>query len=182
MANLMLFSGGSNEALAQRVAQQLHVSLGSMDVGRFSDGEVTVEVHENVRGKDVFLMQSTCAPTSDNIMEMLIMADAMHRASAQRVTAVVPYYGYARQDRRPRSARRTSPRARARPRASATTRASRAAPSSHRMQPRRTHAPSHTRPRGRPRNHARHGGSREHDSAHWPREGYVRAVWARMAV
>ena len=105
MANLMLFSGGSNEELAQRVAQQLHVNLGSMDVGRFSDGEVTVEVHENVRGKDVFLMQSTCAPTSDNIMEMLIMADAMHRASAQRVTAVVPYYGYARQDRRPRSAR-----------------------------------------------------------------------------
>ena len=105
MANLMLFSGGSNEALAQRVAQQLHLSLGNIDVGRFSDGEVTVEVHENVRGKDVFLMQSTCAPTSDNIMEMLIMADAMHRASAQRVTAVVPYYGYARQDRRPRSAR-----------------------------------------------------------------------------
>ena len=105
MANLMLFSGGSNEALANRVADKLHLSLGSMDVGRFSDGEVTVEVHENVRGKDVFLMQSTCAPTSDNIMEMLIMADAMHRASAQRVTAVVPYYGYARQDRRPRSAR-----------------------------------------------------------------------------
>jgi ribose-phosphate pyrophosphokinase len=101
----MLFSGGSNEALAQRVAQQLHLSLGNIDVGRFSDGEVTVEVHENVRGKDVFLMQSTCAPTNDNIMELLIMADAMHRASAQRVTAVVPYYGYARQDRRPRSAR-----------------------------------------------------------------------------
>ena len=105
MANLMLFSGGSNEALAQRVAQQLHLSRGKIDVGRFSDGEVTVEVHENVRGKDVFLMQSTCAPTNDNIMELLIMADAMHRASAQRVTAVVPYYGYARQDRRPRSAR-----------------------------------------------------------------------------
>ena len=105
MANLMLFSGSSNEALAQRVAQQLHLSLGNIDVGRFSDGEVTVEVHENVRGKDVFLMQSTCAPTNDNIMELLIMADAMHRASAQRVTAVVPYYGYARQDRRPRSAR-----------------------------------------------------------------------------
>jgi ribose-phosphate pyrophosphokinase len=105
MANLMLFSGESNKALAQRVAQQLHVDLGNMDVGRFSDGEVTVEVHENVRGKDVFLMQSTCAPTSDNIMELLIMADAMHRASAHRVTAVVPYYGYARQDRRPRSAR-----------------------------------------------------------------------------
>ena len=105
MANLMLFSGESNKALAQRVAQQLHVDLGNMDVGRFSDGEVTVEVHENVRGKDVFIMQSTCAPTSDNIMELLIMADAMHRASAHRVTAVVPYYGYARQDRRPRSAR-----------------------------------------------------------------------------
>ena len=105
MANLMLFSGSSNDALAQRVAQQLHLSLGNIDVGRFSDGEVTVEVHENVRGKDVFLMQSTCAPTNDNIMELLIMADAMHRASAQRVTAVVPYYGYARQDRRPRSAR-----------------------------------------------------------------------------
>lgn len=105
MANLMLFSGDSNRVLAQRVAQQLHLELGSMDVGRFSDGEVTVEVHENVRGKDVFLMQSTCAPTSDNIMELLLMADAMHRASAQRVTAVIPYYGYARQDRRPRSAR-----------------------------------------------------------------------------
>ena len=105
MANLMLFSGGANTALAQRVADRLHLDLGSMDVGRFSDGEVTVEVHENVRGKDVFLMQSTCAPTNDNLMELLIMADAMHRASAQRVTAVVPYYGYARQDRRPRSAR-----------------------------------------------------------------------------
>ena len=105
MANLMLFSGDSNRALAQRVADQLHLDLGNMDVGRFSDGEVTVEVHENVRGKDVFLMQSTCAPTNDNLMELLIMADAMHRASAQRVTAVVPYYGYARQDRRPRSAR-----------------------------------------------------------------------------
>ena len=105
MANLMLFSGDSNKALAQRVADQLHLDLGNMDVGRFSDGEVTVEIHENVRGKDVFLMQSTCAPTNDNLMELLIMADAMHRASAQRVTAVVPYYGYARQDRRPRSAR-----------------------------------------------------------------------------
>lgn len=105
MANLMLFSGDSNAALAKRVAGQLHLELGNMSVGRFSDGEVTVEVHENVRGKDVFLMQSTCAPTNDNLMELLIMADAMHRASAQRVTAVVPYYGYARQDRRPRSAR-----------------------------------------------------------------------------
>ena len=105
MANLMLFSGDSNKALAQRVADQLHLDLGNMDVGRFSDGEVTVEIHENVRGKDVFVMQSTCTPTNDNLMELLIMADAMHRASAQRVTAVVPYYGYARQDRRPRSAR-----------------------------------------------------------------------------
>ncbi len=105
MANLMLFSGGSNAALAKQVADELHVGLGKADVGRFSDGEVTVEIHENVRGKDVFIVQSTCAPTSDNLMELLIMADALHRASAQRVTAVVPYFGYARQDRRPRSAR-----------------------------------------------------------------------------
>lgn len=105
MANLMLFSGRANEALAQKVAAELHVSLGRADVGRFSDGEVNVEIHENVRGQDVFLLQSTCAPTNDSLMELLIMADALHRASAQRITAVVPYYGYARQDRRPRSAR-----------------------------------------------------------------------------
>ena len=101
----MLFSGSSNRALAERVADELHVTLGNADVGRFSDGEVNVELHENVRGRDVFLLQSTCAPTNDSLMEMLIMADAIHRASAARVTAVVPYYGYARQDRRPRSAR-----------------------------------------------------------------------------
>ena len=101
----MLFSGGSNRTLAERVAKELHVSLGRADVGRFSDGEVNVAIHENVRGKDVFLLQSTCAPTNDSLMELLIMADAIHRASATRVTAVVPYYGYARQDRRPRSAR-----------------------------------------------------------------------------
>ena len=101
----MLFSGGANRALAERVAHELHVTLGRADVGRFSDGEVNVEIHENVRGKDVFLLQSTCAPTNDSLMELLIMADAIHRASATRVTAVVPYYGYARQDRRPRSAR-----------------------------------------------------------------------------
>ena len=105
MANLMLFSGGSNRALAKRVAKELHLDLGHADVGRFSDGEGTGEIHENVRGKDVFLLQSTSAPTNDSIMELLIMADALHRASAQRVTAVIPYYGYARQDRRPRSAR-----------------------------------------------------------------------------
>jgi ribose-phosphate pyrophosphokinase len=101
----MLFTGGANPALAERVADELRVTLGRADVGRFSDGEVMVEIHENVRGQDVFLLQSTCAPTNDSLMELLIMADAIHRASAQRVTAVIPYYGYARQDRRPRSAR-----------------------------------------------------------------------------
>ena len=105
MANLMLFSGGANPELAQRVANELNLKLGRADVGRFSDGEVTVEVHENVRGQDVFLLQSTCYPTNDSLMELLLMADAMHRASATRITAVIPYYGYARQDRRPRSAR-----------------------------------------------------------------------------
>lgn len=101
----MIFSGGSNLALAQRVVSQLRIELGKADVGRFSDGEVNVEVHENVRGCDAFILQSTCAPTNDNIMELIIMADSIRRASAHRVTAVVPYYGYARQDRRPRSAR-----------------------------------------------------------------------------
>ena len=105
MANLMLFAGGSNPVLARRVAGKLGVELGRADVGRFSDGEVMVEIHENVRGSDVFLLQSTCAPTNDSLMELLIMADAIKRASATRVTAVIPYYGYARQDRRPRSAR-----------------------------------------------------------------------------
>jgi ribose-phosphate pyrophosphokinase len=101
----MLFAGGSNPELARRVARQLRVELGRADVGRYSDGEVMVEIHENVRGQDVFLLQSTCAPTNDNLMELLIMADAIKRASATRLTAVIPYYGYARQDRRPRSAR-----------------------------------------------------------------------------
>ncbi len=101
----MIFSGGSNPALAQRVVSQLRIELGKADVGRFSDGEVSVAVHENVRGCDAFILQSTCAPTNDNIMELIIMADTIRRASAHRVTAVIPYYGYARQDRRPRSAR-----------------------------------------------------------------------------
>ena len=101
----MLFSGGVNRALAERIAHQLRMPLGHADVGRFSDGEIMVELHENVRGQDVFLVQSTCAPTNDSVMELMIMADAIHRASAQRITAVIPYYGYARQDRRPRSAR-----------------------------------------------------------------------------
>ncbi|MEM9623425.1 MAG: ribose-phosphate pyrophosphokinase, partial [Pseudomonadota bacterium] len=101
----MLFSGCANPMLAQRVADELRLKLGRADVGRFSDGEVNVEIHENVRGQDVFVLQSTCAPTNDSVMELLIMADAIKRASAARITAVIPYYGYARQDRRPRSAR-----------------------------------------------------------------------------
>jgi len=101
----MLFSGSSNPALAQRVVNELQIKLGKADVSRFSDGEVSVEIHENVRGQDVFITQSTCAPTNDNLMELMIMADAIRRASATRVTAVIPYFGYARQDRRPRSAR-----------------------------------------------------------------------------
>ena len=102
---LMIFAGLSNTSLARRVTSQLRMELGRADVGRFSDGEVNVEIHENVRGQDVFLVQSTCAPTNDNLMELMIMADAVQRASAHRITAVIPYFGYARQDRRPRSAR-----------------------------------------------------------------------------
>ncbi|MEJ2087520.1 MAG: ribose-phosphate pyrophosphokinase [Gammaproteobacteria bacterium] len=105
MSNLMLFSGSANRALAESIAAELGIGLGAAGVGRFSDGEVCVEIHENVRGHDVFLLQSTCAPTNDNLMELMIMADAIRRASASRVTAVIPYFGYARQDRRPRSAR-----------------------------------------------------------------------------
>ena len=101
----MVFSGSSNKPLAERVVNELRIDLGRADIGRFSDGECNVEIHENVRGCDAFILQSTCAPTNDNIMELVIMADAVHRASAHRVTAVIPYYGYARQDRRPRSAR-----------------------------------------------------------------------------
>jgi len=102
---LMLFAGSSNSVLASSVAEELQLELGKADVNRFSDGEVNVEIHENVRGQDVFITQSTCAPTNDNLMELMIMADAIRRASATRVTAVIPYFGYARQDRRPRSAR-----------------------------------------------------------------------------
>ena len=105
MPKLMLFAGSATPELATRVAAELRIPLGAASVGRFSDGEANIEIHENVRGQDVFLLQSTCAPTADNLMELMIMADAIRRASAQRVTAVVPYFGYARQDRRPRSAR-----------------------------------------------------------------------------
>jgi len=105
VANLRIFAGSANTQLAKRVAREMRVDLGSARVGRFSDGEVNFEIDEHVRGEDVFLLQSTCAPTNDNLMELMIMADAMRRSSAQRITAVIPYFGYARQDRRPRSAR-----------------------------------------------------------------------------
>ena len=103
--NLMVFTGTATPELAAGVAQQLGIPLGKAVVTRFSDGEIMVEINENVRGKDVFVLQSTCAPTNDNLMEIMLMVDALKRASAGRITAVLPYYGYARQDRRPRSAR-----------------------------------------------------------------------------
>jgi ribose-phosphate pyrophosphokinase len=103
--NLMLFSGNANPKLAQKVARHLNIQLGKATVSKFSDGEVMVELLENVRGKDVFVLQSTCAPTNDTLMEMMIMVDALRRSSAARITAAIPYFGYARQDRRPRSAR-----------------------------------------------------------------------------
>ena len=103
--NTVLFTGNANPALAQEMATSLGAELGKATVGRFSDGEVTVEVHQNVRARDVFIVQPTCAPTNENLMELLIMVDAMKRASARRITAVIPYFGYARQDRRPRSMR-----------------------------------------------------------------------------
>ncbi|HEY0961972.1 MAG TPA: ribose-phosphate pyrophosphokinase [Pseudomonadales bacterium] len=103
--NLMVFSGNANPELAQKVAKWLGVPLGRAEVRKFSDGEINVELNENVRGQDVFIIQPTCSPTNDNLMELLLMADALHRSSANRITAVVPYFGYARQDRRVRSAR-----------------------------------------------------------------------------
>jgi ribose-phosphate pyrophosphokinase len=101
----MVFAGNANPKLAADVVSHLHISLGRAKVGRFSDGEVMVEILENVRGKDVFVLQSICQPTNDNLMELLVMVDALKRASAARVTAAIPYMGYARQDRRPSSAR-----------------------------------------------------------------------------
>lgn len=103
--SLMVFSGNANPKLALSVTQHLNIPLGRATINRFSDGEVAVEINENVRGQDVFVLQSTCAPTNDNLMELMIMVDALRRASARRITAAIPYYGYARQDRRPRSAR-----------------------------------------------------------------------------
>jgi ribose-phosphate pyrophosphokinase len=101
----MVFTGNANPELARLVVERLDIPLGEATVGKFSDGEITIEIDENVRGKDVFIIQPTCAPTNDNLMEMLLLADGLRRASASRITAVVPYFGYARQDRRPRSAR-----------------------------------------------------------------------------
>ncbi|MCR9191243.1 MAG: ribose-phosphate pyrophosphokinase [Gammaproteobacteria bacterium] len=105
MSSMMIFTGNSNPAFASHIAEHLHLKLGKAHVGTFSDGETMVEILENVRGKDVFVMQSTSAPANDNLMELLTMADALRRSSAARITAVMPYFGYARQDRRVRSAR-----------------------------------------------------------------------------
>jgi len=103
--NTVLFSGNANPVLAQEIASHLGIELGKAMVDRFSDGEVTVEIRQNVRARDVFVLQPTCTPTNENLMELLIMVDALKRASARRITAVIPYFGYARQDRRPRSTR-----------------------------------------------------------------------------
>jgi ribose-phosphate pyrophosphokinase len=103
--NTVLFTGNANPALAHEMAAHLGVELGQAHVGRFSDGEVTVEIQQNVRARDVFVIQPTCTPTNENLMELFIMVDALKRASARRITAVIPYYGYARMDRRPRSMR-----------------------------------------------------------------------------
>ena len=103
--NTMVFTGTANPALAEKVAHHLGMPLGKAQIGRFSDGETLVEIMDNVRGRDVFIIQPTCAPSNDNLMELLVMLDAVKRSSARRLTAVIPYYGYARQDRRPRTAR-----------------------------------------------------------------------------
>ena len=97
---MSVFTGGANRALAGKIAGEIGLPLGRATVGRFSDGEVQVEIHDNVRGRDVFIVQPTCAPTNDHLVELLIMIDALHRASAGRITAVIPYFGYGRQDRR----------------------------------------------------------------------------------
>ncbi|WP_448248223.1 ribose-phosphate pyrophosphokinase [Thalassotalea agariperforans] len=105
MPDMKIFAGNATPELAKKIADRLYISLGKAKVGSFSDGEISVEITENVRGADVFIIQSTCAPTNDNIMELIVMIDALRRASAGRITAVIPYFGYSRQDRRVRSAR-----------------------------------------------------------------------------
>lgn len=104
-SNMMVFTGNANPVLAQEVATSLGIPLGRADVGRFSDGEIMLEILENVRGRDVFVLQPTCHPTNDSLMEVMVMVDALRRSSAGRITAAIPYLGYSRQDRRPRSAR-----------------------------------------------------------------------------
>lgn len=105
MPDMKIFAGNATPELARKICERLYTSLGKATVGRFSDGEINVQINENVRGSDVFIIQSTCAPTNDNLMELIVMVDALRRASAGRITAVIPYFGYARQDRRVRSAR-----------------------------------------------------------------------------
>ncbi len=105
MPEMMVFTGSSNPELSQKIVHRLGLRLGNATIGRFSDGETSIEIDENVRGKDVFIIQSTCAPTNDNLMELILMIDALRRSSATRITAVVPYFGYSRQDRRVRSGR-----------------------------------------------------------------------------
>lgn len=104
-SKMMIFTGTAHPELAREIARHLQISLGNALVGKFSDGETQVEIEDNVRGQDVFLVQPTCAPTNDNLMELMVMIDALRRSSARRITAVIPYLGYARQDRRPRSVR-----------------------------------------------------------------------------
>ncbi|MCF6250760.1 MAG: ribose-phosphate diphosphokinase [Methylococcaceae bacterium] len=104
-SSMMVFSGNANRALSEGIVRKLNMRLGMATVGRFSDGEIVVEIEENVRGRDVFVIQPTCSPADQHLMELLVMIDALKRASASRITAVIPYYGYARQDRRSRSAR-----------------------------------------------------------------------------
>lgn len=105
LSNVAILAGNANPELSQQIARQMGVPLGKIQVGRFSDGEINIEVMENIRGRDIFIVQSTCPPVNDNLMELLIMADACRRASVASITAVIPYFGYARQDRRPRAAR-----------------------------------------------------------------------------
>lgn len=105
LATMMIFTGNANPRLAEAIAGYLRIPLGKINVGRFSDGEVMVEIMDNVRARDVFIVQPICPPTNDNLMELLVITDAIRRASAAQITAVIPYMGYARQDRRPRSAR-----------------------------------------------------------------------------
>ncbi|HET8700909.1 MAG TPA: ribose-phosphate diphosphokinase, partial [Nitrococcus sp.] len=102
---MMVFAGNANPQLAEAIAENLKIRLGDAQVSRFSDSEVQVEINEHVRGRDVFVVQPTCAPANDYLMELLVIADALRRSSAARITAVIPYFGYARQDRRPRSQR-----------------------------------------------------------------------------